>query len=39
MSRNALRVLAVGYKEIGEVPEKLATEELENGLTFMGLLA
>ena len=38
MSENALRVLAVGYKEIDEVPEVLATEELESGLTFMGLV-
>lgn len=38
MSRNALRVLAVGCKEIGEVPHALVPEELENGLTFVGLL-
>ena len=38
MSENALRVLAVGYKEIDEVPEKPTTEELESNLTFMGLV-
>lgn len=38
MSSNALRVLAVGYKEIEEVPENPSIEELENGLTFMGLV-
>lgn len=38
MSRDALRVLAVGYKEISEVPKELVCEEIENGLTFMGLV-
>jgi len=38
MSKNALRVLAVGYKEIEEVPAEPTSEELENGLTFMGLV-
>jgi len=38
MSEAALRVLAVGYKEIDIVPEVLTSEELENGLTFMGLV-
>ena len=38
MSSSALRVLAVAYKEIDEIPEKLTSEELENGLTFMGLV-
>ncbi len=38
MSENALRVLAVGYKEIEEVPQNPTSEELENGLTFMGLV-
>ncbi len=38
MSENALRVLAVGYKEIQEIPAELTTETLENGLTFMGLV-
>ena len=38
MSENALRVLAVAYKEIDSVPENLLSNELENGLTFMGLV-
>jgi len=38
MSSNALRVLAVGYKVIDRLPEQLTSEELENGLTFMGLV-
>lgn len=38
MSSNALRVLAVAYKEIAEIPAEPTSEELENGLTFMGLV-
>ncbi len=38
MSENALRVLAVGYKVIDSVPDELTSEEIENGLTFMGLV-
>ncbi len=38
MSADALRVLAVAYKEIDEVPANPTSEELENGLTFMGLV-
>ncbi len=38
MSSDALRVLAVAYKEIDEIPETLTSENLENGLTFMGLV-
>ncbi|MBR3715166.1 MAG: calcium-translocating P-type ATPase, PMCA-type [Clostridia bacterium] len=38
MSEDALRVLAVAYKEIDEVPQNPTSEELENGLTFMGLV-
>ncbi len=38
MSASALRVLAVGYKEIDNVPENPTSEELENGLIFMGLV-
>ncbi len=38
MSENALRVLAVGYKEIEEVPRELKCEEIEKDLTFMGLV-
>lgn len=38
MSENALRVLAIGYKIIDEIPENLTSDEIENGLTFMGLV-
>ena len=38
MSEDALRVLAIGYKEIDEIPETLTSEEVENELTFMGLV-
>lgn len=38
MSREALRVLAIAYKEIDEVPQNPTSEELENGLTLMGLV-
>lgn len=38
MSGDALRVLAVGYKEIDSIPEEPTSEELENGLTFLGLV-
>lgn len=38
MSRNALRVLAVAYKEIDALPNDLTPDSLEFGLTFLGLL-
>lgn len=38
MSKQALRVLAIAYKEIDEIPETLDSETLENGLTLMGLV-
>lgn len=38
MSENALRVLAIGFKEIDTVPQTPTSDELENGLTFMGLV-
>lgn len=38
MSEEALRVLAVAYKVIENVPDNLVSEELENGLTLMGLV-
>lgn len=38
MSANALRVLAVAYKEIRDIPDAPTSEELENGLTFLGLV-
>ena len=38
MSRGALRVLAVGYKFLEKAPEDPTSEELENGLTLLGLV-
>ncbi len=38
LSEDALRVLAVGYKVIDELPAEITPEALENGLTFMGIL-
>ena len=38
MSGEALRVLAIGYKEIDSMPDELRAEDLENELTFMGLV-
>lgn len=38
MSRGALRVLAVGYKVLDKAPENPASQELENGLTLLGLV-
>ena len=38
MSRDALRVLAVACKTLDAVPEHPTGEELENGLTFLGLV-
>ncbi len=38
MSNKALRVLAVAYKEISDIPDTLEANELENNLTFLGLV-
>ena len=38
MSSSALRVLAIGYKVIDEIPAELTPENLETGLTFYGLV-
>ena len=38
MSKDALRVLAVAFKKIDKVPSELVSEEIESGLTFMGLV-
>ncbi len=38
LSRNAIRVLAVAAKEIEALPEKPDAEELEKGLTLLGLV-
>ncbi len=39
MSENALRVLGLGYKEIEELPQTLSSENVENGLHFLGLVS
>ena len=39
MSADALRVLAVGYKVIDELPSEITSETLEKDLTFVGLVA
>ncbi len=38
MSKKALRILAIGWKELPAVPKEPTSEELETGLTFMGLV-
>lgn len=38
MSSSALRVLAIAYKKIDNVPDNPTPDDLENNLTFMGLV-
>ena len=38
MSKDALRVLAVGYKVIDKLPDEITSEALESGLAFLGLV-
>ncbi len=38
MSTDALRVLAVAYKEIDTIPDEITSEVLESDLSFMGLV-
>lgn len=38
MSSKALRVIAVAFKELDELPDNITSDEPENNLTFMGLL-
>ena len=38
MSSSALRVLAVGYKIIDDLPDEITSENLENELTLLGLV-
>lgn len=38
MAKNALRVLAMGYKEIDHMPSKQEMKEIENGLTYVGMV-
>ena len=38
MSKQALRVLAIGYKVIDQLPKEITSETMENGLTLLGLV-
>lgn len=38
MSSRALRVIAVGYKEISKLPENITADEIEKDLSFVGLV-
>lgn len=38
LSEDALRVLAVAYKEIDTLPKNMVSEEVETGLTLLGLV-
>ncbi|WP_226990173.1 calcium-translocating P-type ATPase, SERCA-type [Caldanaerobacter subterraneus] len=39
MGQQGLRILGVAYKELTKLPEKLVSEEVENDLIFIGLVA
>ncbi|MDF9824891.1 Ca2+-transporting ATPase [Breznakia sp. PF5-3] len=38
MSKEALRVIAIAYKEIDEIPSEVVYDEIENDLNFIGLV-
>lgn len=38
MAEKALRVIAVGYKDLDFLPQKIDTNTIENNLTFVGLI-
>ncbi len=38
MAEKALRVIAVGYKDVQTLPSKIDTDTIENGLEFVGLI-
>lgn len=38
MAKQALRVIAVAYKDVDFLPSKIETENIENNLTFVGLI-
>ena len=38
MAAEALRVIAVAYKDVSVLPKNLVSEEIENNLTFVGLI-
>ena len=38
MSNNALRVIAIAFKDIDKIPQELDSDSIENDLTFLGLV-
>ena len=38
MANKALRVIAVAYKIIDTIPSKIESNQIEDGLTFVGLI-
>ena len=38
MAQKALRVIAVAYKDVSSIPNKLESKSIENDLTFVGLI-
>ena len=38
MANNALRVLAISYKDVTSLPKDITTSSIENNLTFVGLI-
>ncbi len=38
MSNNALRVIAIAFKDIDKIPQELDSDNIENDLTFLGLV-
>lgn len=38
MAQKALRVIAVAYKDVDSLPNKIDSENIENNLTFLGLI-
>ncbi len=38
MANNALRVIAIGYKELTTLPNKITSETIENNLKYLGLI-
>ncbi|OGV51312.1 MAG: hypothetical protein A2017_20055 [Lentisphaerae bacterium GWF2_44_16] len=39
LANEAMRILAVAYRKFESIPEKFETSEIENNLTFLGLIA
>ncbi len=38
MAQNALRVIAIAYKDLDALPNKIDSNTIENNLTFVGLI-